>query len=131
VIGVELSPELNAVAQENLHAVRAKLRCQDVELIEADITTWRIPDDVTIVYAYNPVRGELFEAAMSCLIASYDRNPRPLHLLYRYPREHDMLETSGRFHLLQRVTSWRPRSSWSASTAINIYAVKAPHSLEA
>jgi SAM-dependent methyltransferase len=130
VIGVELSPELNAVAQENLHAVRAKLRCQDVELIEADITTYPIPDDVTIVYAYNPVRGELFEAAMTALIASYDRNPRPMHLLYRYPREHDALDASGRFQLLQTVTSWRPRRSWSNATAINIYAATPAHELQ-
>lgn len=57
VIGVELSSELHAVAQENLQAVHTKLRCQDVELLQADITTYRIPDDVSVVYAYNPVRG--------------------------------------------------------------------------
>jgi SAM-dependent methyltransferase len=130
VIGVELSPELIAVAQENLHAVRHKLRCQNVELIQADITTWAIPDDVTILYAYNPVRGELFDAAMKAMIASYDRNPRPLYLLYRYPREHDALEGSGRFDLLRTITSWRPRRSWASATAINIYAAKATHELE-
>ena len=120
VIGVELSPELIAVAQENLHAVRDKLRCQNVELIVADITTWSIPDDVTILYAYNPVRGELFQAAMNAMIASYDRNPRSLYLLYRYPREHDALAASGRFHLLRTITSWRPRRSWTGATAVNI-----------
>jgi SAM-dependent methyltransferase len=130
VIGVELSPELIAVAQENLHAARPKLRCQDIELIEADITTWPIPDDVTILYAYNPVRGELFEAAMKGMIASYDRNPRPLVLLYRYPREHDVLDASGRFQLLRTITSWRPRRSWASATAINIYAAQPAHELQ-
>ena len=130
VIGVELSPELIAVAQENLHAVRDKLRCQNVDLIVADITTWQIPDDVTILYAYNPVRGELFEAAMNAMIASYDRNPRPMYLLYRYPREHDVLEASGRFHLLRTVTSWRPRRAWARATAINVYSARPTHELE-
>jgi SAM-dependent methyltransferase len=125
VIGVELSPELNAIAKGNLEASRASLRCQDVELIEADIAGFRVPDDVTVVYAYNPVRGELFEAAMRALIASYDRNPRPLHLLYRYPREHDRLEASGRFQLLTILTTWRPRPSWRRATAINIYRIDA------
>lgn len=129
VIGVELSSELHAVAQENLQAVRARLRCQDVELIEADITGYRIPDDVTVVYAYNPVRGELFEAAMNALIASYDRSPRPIHLLYRYPREHAVLEASGRFQLLHTVTTWRPRPAWTRATAINIYAATPAHEL--
>lgn len=123
VIGVELSPELNQIAKQNLEASRAKLICGDVELIETDIADFDVPDDVTVVYAYNPVRGELFEAAMNALLASYDRNPRPLHLLYRYPREHDRLEASGRFHLLQTLTTWRPRPSWRRATAINVYRV--------
>jgi SAM-dependent methyltransferase len=123
VIGVEFSSELNAIAIANLEASRSKLTCQDVDLIEGDIATYRIPDDVTVVYAYNPVRGELFEKAMRALIASYDRNPRPMHLLYRYPREHDRLEASGRFDLLKTVTTWRPRPSWKRATAINIYRI--------
>jgi SAM-dependent methyltransferase len=131
VVGVELSSELHASATANLDAVRARLRCQDVELIEADITDYRVPDDVTIVYAYNPVRGDLFEAAMNALIASYDRNPRSMHLLYRYPREHDLVAASGRFQLLQTVTTWRPRPSWSRATAINIYAATPAHDLAA
>jgi SAM-dependent methyltransferase len=131
VVGVELSSELHAIATANLDAVRARLRCQDVELIEADITDYRVPDDVTIVYAYNPVRGDLFEAAMNALIASYDRNPRQMHLLYRYPREHDLVAASGRFQLLQTVTTWRPRPSWSRATAINIYAATPAHDLAA
>jgi SAM-dependent methyltransferase len=123
VIGVELSPELNEIAKDNLEASRAKLVCADVELIETDIARYEVPDDVTVVYAYNPVRGELFEAAMHALLASYDRNPRPLHLLYRYPREHDQLEASGRFELLKTLTTWRPRPSWRRATAINVYRV--------
>jgi SAM-dependent methyltransferase len=123
VIGVELSPELNAVAKQNLESSRQKLVCADVQLIETDIAEFQVPDDVTVVYAYNPVRGELFEAAMNALLASYDRNPRPLHLLYRYPREHDQLEASGRFHLLKTLTTWRPRPAWRRATAINVYRV--------
>ena len=126
---MELSSELHAIAMANLDAVFPRLRCQHVELIEADITDYRVPDDVTIVYAYNPVRGDLFEAAMNALIASYDRNPRPMHLLYRYPREHDLVAASGRFQLLQTLTTWRPRPSWSRATAINIYAAQPLHEL--
>jgi SAM-dependent methyltransferase len=129
VIGVELSAELHAIATANLEAMRPRLACPHVELVKADITDYRIPDDVTIVYAYNPVRGELFEAAMNRLIASYDRRPRPMHLLYRYPREHDLVAASGRFDLLQTVTTWRPRPSWSRATAINIYAAQPLHEL--
>jgi SAM-dependent methyltransferase len=129
VIGVELSAELHAIAMANFEAVRPSLACSDVELIQADITNYRIPDDVTIVYAYNPVRGDLFDAAMNQLIASYDRRPRPMHLLYRYPREHDLVAASGRFDLLRTVTTWRPRPSWSRATAINIYAAQPAHEL--
>lgn len=123
VIGVEFSTELNAIALENVEATRERLRCQNVELVEADIADYRVPDDVTIVYAYNPVRGDLFEIAMRALIASFERRPRPMHLLYRNPLEHDRLLASGSFHLHKSVAAWRPRRSWRQAGAINIYRI--------
>jgi Histone methylation protein DOT1 len=45
VIGVEISGELNRVARANLEGHRQRLRCLDVELVTADITTWTPPDD--------------------------------------------------------------------------------------
>jgi SAM-dependent methyltransferase len=123
VVGVEISAELNAVALANLEASRPRLRCHDVELVEADLLHYRVPDDVTVVYAYNPVAGPVFDAAMNALVASYDRAPRRIYLLYRYPREHNRLAASGRFRLLSTHLPWRPTPGWRRGGAINVYEV--------
>jgi SAM-dependent methyltransferase len=123
VIGVEISAQLNAVAHANLEASRSRLRCHDVELVQADLLDYRVPDDVTVVYAYNPVSGPVFDAAMKALIESYDRSPRRIRLLYRYPREHDRLTASGRFRLLRTQLPWRPTRGWRRGGAINVYEV--------
>jgi hypothetical protein len=80
------------------------------------------------VYAYNPVAGPVFDAAMDALVASYDRAPRRIHLLYRYPREHDRLAASGRFRLLRTQLPWRPTRGWRRGGAINIYELGVPDS---
>lgn len=38
-------------------------------------------DDVTVVYAFNPFRGSIWQAAMNALVESYDRAPRRTRLI--------------------------------------------------
>jgi predicted RNA methylase len=125
VIGVEISPQLSMIAAANIEASRSRLRCQDIELIESDIAEFRVPDDVTVVYAFNPFGGATFEAAMRALIASFDRRPRRICLIYPTPREHDRLIESGRFRLATTVRRWRPSSDWMRRAAIPIYEIHA------
>jgi SAM-dependent methyltransferase len=124
VIGVELSEELSEVARRNLQAVQPKLRCRAVELVTADVVDYEIPDDVTLVYLYNPFRGAVFDAAMRKLIASVDRHPRTVRVLYRTPLERARLEATGRFRLERVVHGLRPRRSWSQYRSLRVYALE-------
>jgi SAM-dependent methyltransferase len=124
VVGVELSPELGAIARANLDESRPRLRCRSVELVESDISDFPIPDDVTVVYAFNPFLGEPFEAGMRALIESYDRAPRRMRLIYVNPREHERLVDSGRFRLTTRFWRWRPRPAWMRGPAIHVYEIQ-------
>ena len=121
VIGVELSAELTAVAAANVEAARSRLRCQDIELVTADAAEFRIPDEVTIAYTFNPFTGPVFQAVIDELIASVERRPRTVRLLYRTPREHERLMRAGRFRLVRVITRWRPTREWASTTAINVY----------
>jgi len=123
VIGVELSPQLNAIAAANVHAAHKRLRCRSIELVTADALEYHIPDDVTVVYMYNPFRGPVFRAVIEELIASVDRAPRSIRLLYKAPREHELLMSTGRFELVRTVSAWRPTRAWAQLTAINVYIV--------
>lgn len=121
VIGVEISLALNEVAARNVAASRGRQRCGAVELVTADVMTYRVPDDVTVAYVYNAFHGPVFQAALDALIASADRAPRSLHLIYRNALEHERILRTGRFRVVRTAPGLRPGREWSRQTAIRVY----------
>jgi len=85
VMGVEVSHRLNTIAQEHLERAREKLRCKNVELINADASAFRIPADVTVAYFYNPFGAELVSTVMRNIRASLLETPRKFTILYKNP----------------------------------------------
>ena len=90
------SRRAHADRPEQLAASRGRLRCQDVQLVTADVTSFEMPDDVTVVYMRDPFGGAVFTAALDAMVASVDRAPRRVRISYSIPREHDRLMASGR-----------------------------------
>jgi SAM-dependent methyltransferase len=100
VIGVELSAPLAAAARRNVERARPRLACRDVELVTTDATTWPVPDDLTVAYMYSPLLGGAFEAVLANLLASVDRRPRLLRLVYAFPFEHRRVLATGRAEVI-------------------------------
>lgn len=123
VIGLEISADLNEFAQRNLAAGRDGLACEQVELVIADVLEYEPPDDVTVAYMYNPFRGDVFATAVRRLIASVDRNPRRLRIVYVNPIDHDLLLATGRVELTRRLRGLRPTKSWSRAASTHVYEV--------
>ena len=98
-MGVELVPEIYQQAVANIRNAEARHRRIQgrVELVNSDIRDFKVPDDVTVVYAFNPFRGSIWEASMNALVESYDRAPRRIRLIYAKPLEHEVLSRMGRF----------------------------------
>lgn len=115
VIGVELSKDLSAVASANIAQVRHQLLCQDVEIVTSDILDYEVPDDVTVVFLYNPFHGELFASMVQKLLASVDRRARRVSVIYLNPTELEYLRSTGRFRLVRRLRGWRPTREWARS----------------
>lgn len=111
VIGVELSHELLAIAERNVARNRDRLRCHDVELTQADVTSYELPDEVTVVFMNNPFTGEVFQAALGSLERSLERRPRYLRIVYRHPVEHERLMATGRVRVVAewQQGAWRGR----------------------
>jgi SAM-dependent methyltransferase len=120
VIGVEISKSLNEIARKNVERSMPRLVCKNIELVTADLAEYEVPDDVTVAFVYNPVRGELFSTLIDKLLASLDRRPRDLRLIYRIPLEELRLTRTGRFRMLKSARGIRP---WSAESAIRVYSV--------
>lgn len=102
VVGVELSPELSDVARGLIARERNRLRCRDVEIETADATEFAVPDDMTHAYLYNPFNGPTFAKVCANIVASLDRAPRSVRVIYVNPVEHTTLMATGRFHLVRR-----------------------------
>lgn len=103
VLGVEISPQLHEIALRNLHRARSRLDCQDIVLVNLPAEEFAIPDDVTVVYFYNPFQGKAFATVVQALLASVDRNPRPLRIIYHNACEEAALLATGRVQMVRTV----------------------------
>lgn len=96
-----------AYARENLERTRHKHKAASFEVLEGDASSFRVPDDVTLVYIANPFGGKVFAGAIQRVIESCDRRPRPVRIAYAEPREHDALLATGRVRELPHAdTRW-------------------------
>ncbi len=120
VIGVESSEVLHRNAQENLERTRAHLRSAEVELICADAMDYQVPDDVTVVYFGNPFTGPIFASVIEQLVASLERSPRRLRIIYFNPVEDRYLRETG-FQVVKRSRGLRPTREWSWSNSTRMY----------
>lgn len=125
VIGVDISDELNSRARHNIDRNRRRLRCHNVQFVTADALTYRIPDDVTVVYMFNPFGGDVFRAAVDAILSSLDRAPRSIRFVYTNPMMEDYLAGRGRFELVRRVPIRRRRTPFKRPY-ISVYRVGGP-----
>jgi len=124
VIGVEIAEPLTAVARRNVASCRLRPRCGEIELVTADVLDYGIPDDVSVVYMFNPFRGAVFDAVVAQLIASVDRRPRRLLLIYRDGRNCERLTSTGRFRLVRESLGLRPGRAWREATAVRLFVLE-------
>ncbi len=126
VVGVDLVDELTQAARRNLAAARPRLRCGSAEAVTADVRTWAVPEDTSIVFLYCPFFGEVFDAAVRRVLDSYDRRPRPLRIVYAFPWEHNRLLASDRVAVeAVRPAQWPARPWWRTGWTIVTYRVVA------
>ena len=84
LVGVEISPELQAIARANL-ARGARPRRAEVELWTGNAAEFPVPPDASVIYLYNPFHGGVLRAVLANLRASLDAHPRRLRLIYNNP----------------------------------------------
>ncbi|HXY01937.1 MAG TPA: class I SAM-dependent methyltransferase [Terriglobales bacterium] len=86
IIGIELLPDLNQVAQENIRRYKNdSQRCFEIETLCGDAREFVFPSESLIVFLFNP----LPEVGLANLLANLERSvkddPRPVFLLYHNP----------------------------------------------
>lgn len=91
VDGVEISPELAAIARKNLKragVAASQVFCQDA----AEFTGF---DCYGVVYLFNPFLAPVLSRALTHLRESLERRPRPVLLVYRNPICDEVVTSAG------------------------------------
>src|SRR5436190_881868 len=70
-------------------------------VVVVDLKDFRVPDDLTIGYLFDPVSGEAFSAVLQRIVDSIDRNPRRVRLIYVRPTLGSQVLATGRFRLVK------------------------------
>jgi SAM-dependent methyltransferase len=93
VMGVELSADLCERARDNLKRAGKKLRCKDVEIVNADAAHYRIPAEVSVIFLWNSFFGQVLIQAIEQVRLSLAASPRRLRLINASPHgERDVLQ---------------------------------------
>jgi cyclopropane fatty-acyl-phospholipid synthase-like methyltransferase len=95
VIGVDLSPELIAIAKRNI----AKMQVSNIELHCADARTFTEGvERVTHIYMFNPFPVTVMSMVMENIRQSLAKRPRRLIIIYKFPVCHETIIAAGFAH---------------------------------
>ncbi|HYT19559.1 MAG TPA: class I SAM-dependent methyltransferase [Candidatus Polarisedimenticolia bacterium] len=97
IVGVELLPSLNEIAQQNLAQYHSdSQKCFAIESVCADATTFPLPDGALVIFLFNPFPESGLRRTIANLKNSVDAHPRPVIVIYHNPQLEAVLNETGR-----------------------------------
>ena len=115
ILGIELLPALNGVAQENLNAYKSESqKCFALETICGDARELIFPAEPILLYLFNPLPEHALTEVMTNLDASLRQSPRLVYVLYHNPLLEHVLSESG---FLRKIIGTHQYSAWSYEEA--------------
>jgi SAM-dependent methyltransferase len=113
IVGVELLPSLNEIAQQNLAQYHSESqKCFAMESVCADATTFTLPDGALVIFLFNPFQESGLRRALANLENSLDALPRPTYVVYHNPQLETVLNKTGR---LKRIAGTHQYSIFTAN----------------
>jgi SAM-dependent methyltransferase len=107
VIGVEFSPQLNAIATDNIGKYRyPKVKCQDLTSTCGDAANYDFPSDNLVIYMYHPFGERVFRRVLENLKASLTRHEREVYIVYFNPALASLLDASGFLQRIELPVKW-------------------------
>jgi predicted RNA methylase len=103
VVGVEFSPELHEIAQENIRRYQSPARrCRDVQSICTDATTFALPEHACVLYFNNPFAGPVFARVLRNIQIARERASRKVYVLYQQLADDLETDRTHNVAMLQR-----------------------------
>ncbi len=104
VIGIDYSPELCAIARENLEIFRRRNgKAFEADVRAVDAMEYAFGGDESVVYLFNPFDEVVLVRVMERLLASLASQPREAWIVYHNPVWRDVIERSKAF---ERIGDW-------------------------
>ena len=85
VIGVELLPQLHAIAEKNIAAFTGNLQCTDVRSFCTDAADFEFPEEPLVWFLFNPLPEPALQQVAASVGRSLDRRPRTVYVVYHNP----------------------------------------------
>jgi SAM-dependent methyltransferase len=96
IVGVELLPDLNRVAEDNIRIYKNESqRCFDISPVCADAREYEFPPEPILLYLFHPLSRTGLERVVTNLRSSLQAWARPVILIYYNPVLEDVLRNSG------------------------------------
>jgi hypothetical protein len=95
VDGIELSPEISAIARRNFNILGVP--GSRLEIHVGDARRFDGLDQYAYVYLYNPFPSRVFKEFMEVVFESLSRCPRELTIVYNNPQCHNEIVGDGQF----------------------------------
>jgi predicted RNA methylase len=93
IVGVEVQPELNAIARQNIERFNEPgQQCRRIESLCADAREYDYPLTNIVLYLFNPFPDYVLREVLTKLVASAMRHPRSIFVLYNAPFEKQEFE---------------------------------------
>jgi SAM-dependent methyltransferase len=98
VLGIELLPELQRVAQENIGKYKSdSQQCFAIDCLLGDASEFAFPPEPTVLYLFNPLPESGLVRMIGNLERSLREHPRPVFVLYHNPMLEHVLTRSAAF----------------------------------
>src|SRR5689334_14933087 len=106
IIGVELLPELHAIAAENVKRYRSKdQRCTEFQLHHCDAREFQLPPEPLLIFLFDPFPEPILRQVVSQIDRSAHEEPRNIVIAYMNPVSH-VLDESRVFRKLSATRQW-------------------------
>jgi SAM-dependent methyltransferase len=85
VIGVELLPQLHAIAERNIATFAPGRPCNDVTSLCMDAAVFEFPEEPLVWFLFNPLPEPALQQVAARVGRSLDQHPRTAYLVYHNP----------------------------------------------
>jgi SAM-dependent methyltransferase len=91
ILGLEFSPELHRVAEENIRRYgSATQRCGSIQSLNVDFLDFELPARASVLFFFNPCRGRVLAEVAAKIKRSVLASPRAVYVAYVAPTVEQM-----------------------------------------